>query len=136
MPVTIQQATRTVTLLDGLYPLIKLSHITDTWVWLIYTNEGDQLGSMHVKLCPVQSKAIVTFNDSGGFMAFRSMKVMVDIEYARSSAVAASEELQKVKDVFQTISDLVGTEEDDTHYTPDGDVHGGEDDPRPRYVEP
>ena len=47
MPVTIQQATRTVTLLDGLYPLIKLSHITDTWVWLIYTNEGDQLGSMH-----------------------------------------------------------------------------------------
>ena len=43
--------------------------------------------------------------------------------------MAASEELQKVKDIFQQVSDMIGP--DDTQYTPDGDVHGGEDDPRP-----
>ena len=135
MTVTIQQATNTVTLLDGLYPLIKLSHIPGTWVWLIHTaGNGDQIGSMHVKLCPVESKAIVTFNDSGGFVSFKSMKVLVDIDYARQSETNAQEELQKVKDIFQIVSDMIG--DDDTHYTPDGDIHGGEDDPRPRYVEP
>ena len=55
--------------------------------------------------------------------------VVVDIEYARSSPEAAEEELDKVKDLFQELSDLIG--DDDTQFTPDGDIHGGEDDPRP-----
>ena len=130
MPVTIGQATRTVTLLDGLYPLIELQHVPDTWVWLVnQSNSPHQLGSMHVKLCPIESKAIVTVNDAGGFMAFPNKKILVDIEYARSSPEAAEEELDKVKALFQELSDLIG--DDDTQYTPDGDIHGGEDDPRP-----
>ena len=130
MPVTIEQATATITLLDDLYPIIELEHVRGTWIWLIHkTGTSDQIGSMHVKLCPVEQHAIVTINDSGGFMAFKNRKITVDIEYARSSPAAAQEELQKVKDMFQEISDLIG--DDDTQYTPDGDVHGGEDDPRP-----
>ena len=130
MPVTIEQATATITLLDDLYPIIELEHVRGTWIWLIHqTGTPNQIGSMHVKICPVEQKAIVTVNDSGGFMAFSNRKITVDIEYARSSPAAAQEELQKVKDMFQEISDMVG--DDDTQYTPDGDVHGGEDDPRP-----
>ena len=84
---------------------------------------------MHVKLCPIEQKAIVTVNDSGGFMAFKNRKITVDIARARASTTGAVEELQKVKDLFQELSDMIG--EDDTQYTLDGDVHGGEDDPRP-----
>ena len=135
MPVTIQQATDTITLLDGLYPIIELTHVADTWIWLIHqTGTANQIGSMHVKLCPIEQNAIVTVNDSGGFMAFKNRKIIVDIARAKASTTGAVEELQKVKDLFQELSDMIG--EDDTHYTPDGDVHGGEDDPRPRYVEP
>ena len=109
MPVAIEQATATITLLDELYPIIELEHVRGTWIWLINrTGTSDQIGSMHVKLCPVEQHAIVTINDSGGFMAFKNRKTTVDIEYARTSAVAASEELQKVKDMFQEISDMVG----------------------------
>ena len=109
MPVTIQQATETVVLLDELYPIIELEHVQGTWIWLIHqTGTQNQIGSMHVKLCPIESKAIVTVNDSGGFMAFPNKKTTVDIEYARTSAVAASEELQKVKNIFQEISDMIG----------------------------
>ena len=130
MPVTIEQATATITLLDDLYPIIELEHVRGTWIWLIHkTGTSDQIGSMHVKLCPIKSKAIVTVNDYGGFIAFPNKKILVDIEYARSSPEAAEEELNKVKDLFQELSDLIG--DDDTQYTPDGDIHGGEDDPRP-----
>ena len=126
MPVTIGQATRTVTLLDGLYPLIELQHIPDTWVWLVnQSNTSHQIGSMHVKLCPIEQKAIVTVNDSGGFMAFPNKKILVDIEYARSSQAAAQEELQKVKDLFQELSDLIGPDEEEDDYM------AGENDNRP-----
>ena len=115
MPVTIGQATSTVTLLDGLYPLIELEHIPDTWIWLVRkSNSTDQIGSMHVKICPIKEQAIVTVNDSGGFMAFPNKKIMVDIERARASTTGAVEELQKVKDIFQELSNMIGP--DDTQY--------------------
>ena len=57
-------------------------------------------------------------------MEFPTPKITVDVARARSSPTAAQEELQKVRDLFQSVSDMVAPEEDD--------YLAGENDPSPR----
>lgn len=126
MPVTIGEATSTLVILDDEFEHIHFEHVKGTWIWLIHKTARpvQQLGTMHVKLDPVNDCALVTLNDSGSFMEFPTRKITVDVARARSSPTAAQEELQKVRDLFQSVSDMVAPEEDD--------YLAGENDPSPR----
>ena len=77
MPVTIGEATSTLVILDDEFEHIHFEHVKGTWIWLIHKTARpvQQLGTMHVKLDPVNDCALVTLTTQGASWSFPLLRL-------------------------------------------------------------
>ena len=105
----------------------KWVEIGNGW-WNIRDGDDKLIGWVEASICCNTGKTVFKYRPERTYF---NMSGRVDPLVIQSDQLTDSQELQKLVDFDAKIIEVYGLSHHDTQYTPDGDVHGGEDDPRP-----
>lgn len=117
---------------DAIAKVSALNSATD-WVsigngwWNIRDEAGKLIGWVEANVCCKSGIVLFKYRKDRTYFSLDNIEpIRVD-----ATILTDNDELQKLVDFDAAISGVYAITDDDTQYTADGDVHGGENDSRP-----